>query len=187
MRPKSPPMHGNTNNGKTMCGHNRFRWGVACSLLLTLVAGASPVLLARADFQAVSQGRAVVPEAGDSDLKQMLSIAETQHEIVKVLIAQGRYDRVLPEMRKIYELRLPDKYEGAVAQSASLVANLLAESKQFMLGHEVLEEAQRRVKQNDNKASLLKIQAYVYKAEGNLEKALQCLERAVELEKQRSR
>lgn len=179
---------GETSNGKIMCG-NKIIYSSAASalLLLMMLAGAGSGSQARAEMQAGPQLRAVAPEASEADLKQMLSIAETQHEIVKVLIAQGRLDRVLPEMKKIYDLRLPDKYEGAVAQSAGLIANLLAESKQYALGHEVLEEAQKRVRQNENKVSLLKIQAYVFKSEGNLEKALQALERAVELERQRNR
>jgi tetratricopeptide (TPR) repeat protein len=152
--------------------------------ILILVLGASPVLFARNDFQV---GRAAAPELSDNDIKQMLSIAEAQHEIVKLLIAQGRLDRILPEMRKIFELRLPEKYDSLVAQSASLIANLLAESKQFALAHDLLDEAQKRMRLNENKASLMKIQAYIYKSEGNLEKALQSLEKAIELEKQRNR
>ncbi len=138
-------------------------------------------------MQAVMAGRPGTPEISDGDLRQMLSIAETQHEIVKVLIEQGRFDRVLPEMRKIFDLKLPDKYESNVAQSASLIANALVESRQFALAHAVLDEAQKRMRQNENKASLLKIQAYVYKSEGNLDKALEALEKAVELERQRNR
>ena len=184
MRIRLGHRRGSEINGKIMRSRPFIPCGIACALLLAFLAGG---LHARPEMQTGPPGRALAPEANEADIKQMLSIAEYEHEIVKVLIAQGRYDRVLPEMRKIYELRLPDKYEGNVAQSASLIANLLVENKQFALAHEVLEEAQRRVKQNENKASLLKIQAYVYKTEGNLDKALKCLERAVDLEKLRNR
>ncbi len=184
MRNRFGHMRGNNINGKIMRSRSFIPCGIACALLLAFLAGG---LYARPQMQTGPPGRALVQEPNEADVKQMLSIAEYEHEIVKVLIAQGRYDRVLPEMKKIYELRLPDRYEGNVAQSASLIANLLVENKQFALAHEVLEEAQRRVKQNENKASLLKIQAYVYKAEGNLDQALKCLERAVDLEKLRNR
>jgi tetratricopeptide (TPR) repeat protein len=187
MRDRYMAARGKTSNRKIMRGDRCNHCSVASVLLLlTMLAGAGSGPQARAEMQTGPQVRPVAPEASDSDVKQMLSIAETQHEIVKVLIAQGRFDRVLPEMKKIFDLKLPDKYEGAVAQSAGLIANLLAEKQQFALSYEILEEAQRRVRQKENKASLLKIQAYVYKIEGNLEKALQALERAVELEKQRN-
>ena len=113
----------------------------------------------------------------------LLSIAESQYEIVKLTIKQGLYDRVLPEMRKIYELNLPPQYEQAVAESASLVAHLLVENKQFGLAHDVLNEALPRMKDDRNRASLLKIQAYVYKSEGKLQEALQTLEQAIAIER----
>ena len=187
MKDRYRTARGKASDGKIMCGRKLIHSGAASALLLLIMlAGVGSGTQAKAEMPTAPQVRAVTPEASDADLKQMLSIAETQHEIVKVLIAQGRFDRVLPEMKKIYDLRLPDRYEGAVAKSAGLIANLLAENRQFALGHEVLEEAQRRVRQNENKVSLLKIQAYVYKSEGNLEKALQALERAVGLERQRN-
>ncbi len=184
MRNRLELTHRGAVNRKNMRNRQLIPCSIACALLLAFLAGG---LQARPEMQTGPPSRALAPEANEAEVKQMLSIAEYEHEIVKVLIAQGRYDRVLPEMRKIYELRLPDRYEGNVAQSASLIANLLVENRQFALAHEVLEEAQRRVKQNGNKASVLKVQAYVYKAEGNLDKALECLERAVELEKSRDR
>jgi len=162
-------------------------WGLAV-FLIALVA-MLPQALA---FQtgAARQERSIealrAGELGRDDLQNMLSIAEAQHEIVKILISQGRYERVLPEMRKIYELKLPVKYEKAVAQSASLIANELSENKQFALGHTVLQEALQAMKLNGNKASILKIQAFIYKSEGNLEKAIESLEQAVALERRRN-
>jgi tetratricopeptide (TPR) repeat protein len=113
----------------------------------------------------------------------LLSIAESQYEIVKLTIKQGLYDRVLPEMRKIYDLNLPPQYEQAVAESASLIAHLLVENKQFGLAHDVLNEALQRMRDDKNKASLLKIKAYVYKSEGRLQEALQTLEQAIAIER----
>ncbi len=126
-------------------------------------------------------------ESEQDEVRQALSIAEAKHELVKVLISQGRYDRVLPELRAILDLKLPDKYETNVAKSACIIANDLAESKQYGLAHSVLDETMRRMKGIENKVSILKIQAFVYKSEGNLDMALKCLERAIELEKQRNR
>ena len=121
------------------------------------------------------------------ELKQMLSIAESQHEIVTLLIKQGQYQRVAPEMKKIFELNLPEKYEEAVAQSASLVAGMLVERQQFAIAHEVVNEALKRARLNENRAALFKVEGYVYKSEGNLEKALESLEKAVQLERARIR
>ncbi len=147
---------------------------------------AAPVCWPR-QATAVQAGRLQSPaqnQAADPRVERLLSLAETQYEIVKLLIEQGRFERVLPEMRKIYELNLPIRYDEAVAKSAGLIAHLLVESKQSALAHEVLNEAFPRIRETQNKASLLKIQAYVYKSEGKLEAALETLERALALEKQ---
>jgi len=132
------------------------------------------------------QASSAVP-LGDYDLKQMLSIAESQHEIVTLLIKQGQYQRVAPEMKKIFELNLPEKYDEAVAQSASLVAGMLVERQQFGIAHEVVNEALKRARLNESKAALFKVEGYVYKSEGNLEKALESLEKAIQLERARIR
>jgi tetratricopeptide (TPR) repeat protein len=173
-------LRGKLPNGQTMRSNKIIFWGACCALLISLVMGMGHPLSATPEM---APGVAM----SETDVDRMLSIAEAQHEIIKLLIAQGHFDRVLPEMRKILELKLPEKYEPAVAQSASLIANLLVESKQFALAHELLDEAIKRMTQNENKASLLKIQAYVYKTEGNLDKALDALQQAIELEKQKTR
>ena len=134
-----------------------------------------------------SEQQASTARSSDQELKQMLSIAESQHEIVTLLIKQGQYQRVAPEMKKIFELNLPEKYEEAVAQSASLVAGMLVERQQFAIAHEVVNEALKRARLNENRAALFKVEGYVYKSEGNLEKALESLEKAVQLERARIR
>ncbi len=146
---------------------------ILVSLAFLLFATSNPF---HASAQTAGQG-------SRESIDALLSIAESQYEIVKLTIKQGLYDRVLPEMRKIYELNLPPQYEQAVAESASLIAHLLVENKQFGLAHEVLNEALPRMKDDRNKASLLKIQAYVYKSEGKLQEALQTLEQAIAIER----
>jgi tetratricopeptide (TPR) repeat protein len=115
---------------------------------------------------------------------QALSIAEKQHEIARLLIKEGRFDRVIPEMRKILDLNLQGEYEQPVAKSAGFIAYLLAENKQYSLGHELLDETLARMRLSGNIASLLKIKAYIYKAEGKLGKAIETLEKSVEIERQ---
>jgi len=134
-------------------------------------------------------GQAAVPESAVEGVQlsvdQMLSIAEKQHEIARLLIKEGRFDRVIPEMRKILDLNLQGEYEQPVAKSAGFIAYLLAENGQFVLGHQLLDETLAKMRLTDNIASLLKIKAYIYKSEGKLGKAIETLERSVEIERQR--
>jgi tetratricopeptide (TPR) repeat protein len=175
----------NPLKSKSLMGGKLLRY---CGIALIFLAPSSGAFFSStSNLLALAAPQLVQLEPSPDELSRMLSIAEAQHEIVKLRISQGRFDLVLPEIKKIFELKLPDKYESNVAQSACLLANDLVENKQFSLAHDVLDQALHRMKLNENKASVLKIQAYVFKSEGNLDKALQCLERAVELEKQRSR
>jgi len=123
-------------------------------------------------------------EGTQLSIDQMLSIAEKQHDIAKLLIKEGRFDRVLPEMRKILNLNLQGEYEQAVAKSASYVAYLLAENKQYALGHELLDETITKMQQPENVALLLKTKALIYKSQGKVRDAIEALERAVQIEKQ---
>lgn len=122
--------------------------------------------------------------ASEQEIEQMRSIAEAQFEIVKIQIKQGHFEQVLPEMREIYKLNLPEKYEQALAESASLAANLLQERKQFDLAHQILDEAFGRMRRNENRVAILKVNAFVYKSEGNLDKAMELFNRAIDLERQ---
>jgi len=148
------------------------------ALVMGLIALAMPSSLLS------TAGGAQSPGSQDRESVQvLLSIAESQYEIVKLLIKQQRFDRVLPEMKKIFELKLPNRYEQAVAESASLVARLLVENSQFEPAHDVLNEALARMTDDRNKAALLKIQALVYKEEGRIQEAMDVLERAIAIEK----
>jgi tetratricopeptide (TPR) repeat protein len=136
----------------------------------------------------LSQVAANEPFAEGTQLSvdQRLSIAEKQHEIARLLIKEGRFDQVLPEMRKILDLNLQGEYEQPVAKSASFIAYLLGENKQYALGHELLDETLAKMRQPHNAASLLKVKAYLFKSEGKLSKAIETLERSVEIERQRT-
>ena len=132
----------------------------------------------------VSATEAVAAEGVQLSADQALSIAEKQFEIIKLLVKQGRFDQVLPAWHQILDLNLTGEYEESVAKSASYIAYLLSESKQYALGHELLDETIARMQLPGNKASLFQIKAYLYRSEGKLQKAVEMLERAVELQRQ---
>ena len=149
----------------------------AFAIILSLAIAAAPAAGA-ANWPAV--------EGGTLSVDQMLSIAEKQHEIARLLIKEGRFNRVLPEMRAILDLNLSGEYERPVAKSAGFIAYLLAEQKQYAIGHQLLDEAIARMRMRENIVSLLKIKAYLYKSEGKLGLAIDTLERSVEIEQQKA-
>ena len=51
-----------------------------------------------------------------------------------------------------------------MAQSASLISEMLVEKSQFAIAHELIDESLKKMRLNENKAALWKIQAYVFKS-----------------------
>ncbi len=131
--------------------------------------------------------RAIAPQAqqemSEQQLEQVMLRAHTQHEILVSLVEQGRYDLVLPEIRKIFALNLPDKEEDKIATSAGIIAKLLVDRKQFALAYKILDEAFARMNKNMDKATVLYIKARFYKDEGKLNEALETLREAQALDK----
>jgi hypothetical protein len=79
-------------------------------------------LILAAPCMRVSANSPAAAEGVQLSADQALSIAEKQHDIIKLLIKNGQFDRVLPEMRKILSLNLTGEYEESVAKSASYIA-----------------------------------------------------------------
>ena len=146
-------------------------------LLLLVVLLVAPSLPTSARAQASQQSGVAATELTEQQIDQLELTAYTE------LIRQGRFDLVLPEMRKIFALNLPDSEEDKIALSACLIARLLVESKRTGLAHNVLDEGYTRMNRNVDRAAILKIKAGVYKEEANVKMALETMKRALELEK----
>jgi tetratricopeptide (TPR) repeat protein len=97
-------------------------------------------------------------------------------------IESGNYDRIEFEWKKVLDLRLGGKYEGAVAQSLLTIAYKLSEAKQLALAQRILDYTLAEVSfSNKNKADILKLEAYLFKEAGELEKAIETYRKANEL------
>ena len=152
-------------------------------LLLLLVMLAAPSLPTAARSQTSQQSGAAVAELTEQQIDQLELTAYTQLEIVKELIKQERFDLVLPEMRKILALSLPDAEEDKIAESAGIVAILLVDKKQTGLAHNILDEAYARMNRNADRANILIIKAKVYQEQGNVDMALKTMQQALALQK----
>ncbi len=143
-------------------------------LLALCFLSALPAAHSQSNLQSAPAG-----ELSAQELDKMLAIAGTRLDIVKVLIAQGKFDRVLPEMKVIFQINLPDKFDEPVTDAALIVAKLLVDESQYEIAHKVLDEAFLRVKANADKARLLQFQAGIFKLEGKLDRALATWEQAL--------
>ncbi|HUG44235.1 MAG TPA: hypothetical protein VMN76_08340 [Acidobacteriota bacterium] len=111
-------------------------------------------------------------------------IAESQHEIVMLMIQQERFDSVFDAARKIFELQFPPHHEHLLVKEAEMLTDALLMHDQVQIAHQVLDCALLNVSTNHSKAALHREKAYVFKKEGKAEEAMEHFQKSIELEKE---
>jgi tetratricopeptide (TPR) repeat protein len=120
------------------------------------------------------------PSVDDATLR-LLSIAESQHEIIQLLIQKGDFKRAMQEFRVIMDLRLPLRFEEALMKETVIVARKLYDRGQKEMAYQVLEIGFRQLQVTENKARVLNVKAGMLKNDGRLEEAIETYRAEVEL------
>ena len=110
------------------------------------------------------------------------SVAESQHEIVMLLIKRKAFDKVLPASREIFSLRFPYNQEHLFVTEGQILSGALYDQQQYELAQALLDQALGAVNSNSSKALLYKEKAYLCKQEGKTNEAMEFFEKAIELE-----
>ena len=113
-----------------------------------------------------------------ADLETKLRYAASQHEIIKILLDDGRYDEVLPEFWEILELDLTDEHEKPVVQEAWLVGERMSEVGEYDLAHEVVDDTLDQLETSESRFYLLMLKGKVFQDEGLTEEALEAYREA---------
>ncbi len=111
-------------------------------------------------------------------------IAETQHEIVLLLIEKEEFDKVPEAARQIFSLHFPKQQEPRVVKEAELLTSALLHHNQVRIAHQILDDALNAVTTPGAKAALHKEKGYIYKKEGKTDDAMREFKIGLELEKQ---
>ncbi len=141
-----------------------------------LTALLAPMTCAAARFE--TQAGAVSPE-----VKKLRSYAESQHEIVLILIHKKEFTQALGEANKIFELNWPASQEGTVRKELLFIADQFLHADQAQLGVRLIDANLKMFKNNADRAAILKEKGYLHKAMGQGDKALDCFREAQRLEK----
>lgn len=124
--------------------------------------------------------------AVDARTVKQLSIAETQHEIIQLLIQKGEYDKAITELQVILDLNLPVAFEEAIFKEIVIVTKKLYESGQKEHAYEVLELGFNSLKTKDFRARVLNVKAGLLKRDGRLDEAIQTYKQEVELREKKT-
>ncbi len=147
-------------------------FGILLALLL-LSPGASP-----AD-PAASAGQS---EAAGPTLEKMRSVAESQHEIVTILIRKKEYAQALEEAGKIFDMKWPPGQEPLLLKSLLSLSGGFLHEGQPGYSLQLLERNRKAFKTTESRVSILKEMGYIYKNMNNDDKALECFREAQRLE-----
>ena len=113
-----------------------------------------------------------------ADLETKLRYAASQHEIIKILLDDGRYDEVLPEFWEILKLDLTDEHEKPVVREAWLVGERMSEVGEYDLAHEVVDDTLDQLETSESRFYLLMLKGKVFQNEGLTEEALEAYREA---------
>jgi tetratricopeptide (TPR) repeat protein len=149
------------------CMSEKSRAGI---LLFVLIAGIIPA--------APLRGQSDSPAA----LGKAKSIAETQHEIVILLIRQKEFQKALAEANKIFELKWPDDQEPLLLKALLTISGEFVRQGQAAFGLQAIDGNSKFFKRLPSQVALWKEKGYLYKGMNQNEKAIDCFRKAQELE-----
>ena len=121
-------------------------------------------------------------QSQDPAWEQIRRVAEAEHEIIALAIRQHDFRQVLPEMRRVYALRFPERYEATLSREIEIVSDILMHEKQYDLAHQIIDEGLLALKLSQSKAAILRMKAYILKKQGKEEEALKYFKQSVSLE-----
>jgi hypothetical protein len=121
-------------------------------------------------------------ETSNSETVKKLKVASMQHDLILLLIENKSFDTIESEWKKVLDLKLGVKYEGAIAQSVLAIAYELSKGNQTTLAQKILDESLAGVPfSNKSQSDIYRLKAYLFKEEGDLENAIKAMKRATEL------
>jgi tetratricopeptide (TPR) repeat protein len=144
--------------------------------------GLAGLLLLGAAAMATAEG---MPQAKPSDaaLAKNLSMAESQHEIVMILLKKKEFTQAAAEADKIFQMDWPPKEEPRLLQELIGLSGQFLKYEQPALALRLLEKNGPSFKELKSQVAVWKERGYLLKSMGQDDKALECFRKAQELEK----
>lgn len=139
-------------------------------------------LLGTAPASVALQSAAKPPELG-----KVKSIAESQHEIVMLLLEKKDFANALTEANKIFDMSWPADQEPILLKELLYLSDRFMHKEQMSLGLQLLQTNQRMFKKPASQAAIWKEKGYLLKKMNQTDKALECFREAQRLEKSSTR
>lgn len=111
------------------------------------------------------------------------SIAESQHEIVMILMKKKEYAQALEEAKKIFSMKWPPEQESTLLRELLYFSDQFLHANQPAMGIQLLEGSKGAFKTNKGRAAICKAEGYLYKRLNEDDRALECFREAQRLER----
>ncbi len=119
----------------------------------------------------------------DSNWERVRSTAESQHEIIMILVDKKEYGKVVGESQTLFALPFPIAQEHRLVTSAKMISKALLDVSMIDLAQQVLNKALEAVKGKKSKAEIYREKAYLSRRAGRDDEAMKFFEKSVQLEK----
>ncbi len=116
------------------------------------------------------------------ELGRTRSVAETQHEIVMLLIKKKEYEKAATEAHKIFEMKWPQNQEPLLLHELLLISGQFLRRGQAPLGLQFIDSNSKCFKTTPSRIAILKERGYLYKSMNQDDKAYDCFRKAMALE-----
>jgi tetratricopeptide (TPR) repeat protein len=121
------------------------------------------------------------PAAG---LGKIRSMAESQHEIVMLLIRKKDFTQAAAEATKIFDMRWPVDQEPLLLKELLYLSNQFTQNGQPAVALDFLKANAKAFRTSQSRIAILKEQGYLHKTLNQNDKAIDCFREAQRLEKQ---
>ena len=132
-------------------------------------------------------GSAVPPVGAQSEeesLAKIRSMAESQHEIVMLLLKKKEYDKAVPEACKIFEMQWPPQQEPLLLKELLYFTDQFLHEGKADLGLKLLELNSGAFETPASLIAIWKEKGYLYKKMDQMDKALEAFREAQRIEQE---
>jgi tetratricopeptide (TPR) repeat protein len=142
--------------------------GVLASLLMAGLFTVRPLYAQQTDSKAA--------------LEKMKGVAETQHEIVLLLLKKKEYLKAATEAYKIFALEWPDDQEPLLLKELLYLSDQFLKQNQAPISLSLIDKHSGLFKRVSSRIAILKEKGYLYKSMNQDDEALECFREAQRLE-----
>lgn len=125
----------------------------------------------------------MLPVVSRDDLGRTRSLAETQHEIVMLLIKQKEYRKAVSEADKIFSMDWPEDQEPLLLSELRLLSDQFLRQGQASFSLQLIERNAKYFRTPESRIAILKEKGYIHKCIGQDDKAMEYFREAMRLEK----